>query len=106
MFGVGADHALWHRGLIGGAWQAWESLGGQLVSPVEVIGRASALDIFAVGLDGSLQTRHWDGSQWGAWTSLGGSIFSKVSAVSWSPNRLDVFGVGRDSSLLHIALSG
>jgi len=105
VFGVGSDHALWHRALVDGGWHAWESLGGQLTSSIEAIGRGSLIDVFAVGADSALQTRHWDGAAWSAWTSLGGTLFSGPSAVSWSADRLDVFALGRDSNLVHIALA-
>ncbi len=38
---------------------------------------------------------------WGGWESLGGIVTSPPSAVSWGPNRLDIFAVGTDSAMYH-----
>jgi hypothetical protein len=77
------------------------------------------IDVFGAAADGTLL--HWwaaDESEWGAlpqqveW-DLGGTLFnspsqpsipavaSPLSAVSWEPGRLDVFGVGSGQTLLH-----
>ena len=37
----------------------------------------------------------------GGWESLGGVITSTPNAVSWGPNRLDIFARGTDSALWH-----
>jgi hypothetical protein len=37
----------------------------------------------------------------GNWESLGGVLTSPLGAVSWGPNRIDVFGAGTDSALWH-----
>jgi hypothetical protein len=36
-----------------------------------------------------------------SWESLGGTLISPLRAVAWGGDRLDVFGVGTDSGLLH-----
>ena len=54
---------------------------------------ANRLDVF--GIDAATdQLAHWwwDGA-WGGPQVLGGALGSDVSAVSWGPNRLDVFAV-------------
>jgi hypothetical protein len=38
---------------------------------------------------------------WGNWEWLGGVITSPPQAVSWGPNRLDIFANGTDSALWH-----
>ena len=35
------------------------------------------------------------------WESLGGNLILQPAAVSWGPNRLDIFTVGTDSALWH-----
>jgi hypothetical protein len=40
-------------------------------------------------------------SSWGGWESLGGIIESPPVAVSWGPDRLDIFAVGTDQALYH-----
>lgn len=102
LFGVGTDHALWHRWTNGGSWGGWESLGGALDSrPTAVAWGPDRLDVFALGTDHALWHKWWDGHAWGGWESLGGSLFSQISAVSWRKNRLDIFAVGGDNALWH-----
>jgi len=47
----------------------------------------------------------WDGTRWGPsqpdWESLGGTFNGPPAAVSWGPNRLDIFGVSGDNIMLH-----
>ena len=60
----------------------------------------------------SLYHKAWDGSSWQPsltdWESLGGEIDKGTSpaAVSWGPNRLDIFVVGTDKALYHKAWDG
>jgi hypothetical protein len=54
--------------------------------------------------DGSLEHYGWQG----AWQSdnLGGILTTSPSAASWGASRLDVFALGTDDSLFHIAWDG
>ena len=36
------------------------------------------------------------------WESLGGTITSAPAAVSWGPNRIDVFARGQNQNLIHM----
>jgi hypothetical protein len=38
---------------------------------------------------------------WHDWESLGGTITSSPGAVSWDNDRIDVFAIGKDSTLHH-----
>ena len=38
---------------------------------------------------------------WHDWESLGGTITSVPGAVSWDNDRIDVFAIGKDSTLYH-----
>ena len=40
-------------------------------------------------------------SRWGGWESLGGIILVTPHAVSWGPNRLDIFARGSDNAMYH-----
>jgi len=40
-------------------------------------------------------------SHWSGWESLGGIIESPPVALSWGPNRLDIFAIGTDQALYH-----
>ncbi|WP_347302714.1 C1 family peptidase [Croceibacterium sp. TMG7-5b_MA50] len=50
---------------------------------------------------------HWargvtrPGVNWSGWEGLGGQITSRPQAVSWGPNRIDVFARGLDSAVHH-----
>ena len=39
--------------------------------------------------------------RWWPWQSLGGVVLSAPEAVTWGPNRLDVFAVGTDHAMWH-----
>ena len=62
------------------------------------------------GVDKALYHKAWDGSSWQpsltGWEKLGGQIFGNPAAVSWGPNRLDVFAGGDDKALYHKAWDG
>ena len=42
-----------------------------------------------------------DAAAWSGWEGLGGILESGPGAVSWGPDRLDVFAMGTDSSMYH-----
>jgi hypothetical protein len=62
--------------------------------------------VFARGLDNALWHRQHDGG-WGPWEQLGANQFlSHPTAVSWGPNRIDVFLRGTDNGLYTKAWDG
>jgi len=48
----------------------------------------------------------WNGSSWSPWQSLGGVITSDPAAVSWGPDRIDIFARGQDNGLWHMSWNG
>jgi serine protease AprX len=70
------------------------------------------MNVFATGRDSSVYHKWWDGATWGpngtagAWESLGGAALGPPKAVSWAPNRIDLFVLGQDSSLYHKSWDG
>ena len=51
------------------------------------------------GYYNNLYHKTWDGSSWQpskGWENLGHNIVSLPEAVSWGPNRIDVFLLGAD----------
>ena len=58
--------------------------------------------MFVKGTDNTLYKRTWNGSRWEDWQSLGGNIDSEPAAVSWGPNRTDVFARGPRRDLIHM----
>jgi hypothetical protein len=110
VFARGADFTLRHRTLEGGAWTTdWQNLGGSLASPpVAVSWGANRLDVFAIRRDDrAIVHRWWDGEFWNDWEHVAGGandvVFTSMpSAVSWAPERFDVFAVGADEALYHV----
>jgi hypothetical protein len=45
--------------------------------------------------------KRWNGDDWSEWRDLGGRLTSGPGAVSWEPNRIDVFVRGHDYQLAH-----
>ena len=107
LFAVGAGGAVWHRWGTFGAWEGWESLGGEVVgTPAVVTWGPDRLDLFAVGTDGRLFHKAWDGASWRpngtGWRPLGGDVIGSPTAVSWAPGRLDVFAPHPGGGIRHI----
>ena len=119
LFAIGQDGVLWHFWFDGQKWAPnWESLGspplGLVGTPSSVSRGPNRIDVFAIKTDGGVWHQWWDGSGWGSGESLpsppGGLTESKpftlpggISAVSWAPNRLDVFAIGGyNGNLWHI----
>ncbi len=113
IFGIDADDRSLQHWWFDNGWGnngAPESLGGTL-SPLglaAVSWQPGRLDIFGVGTDTTLE-HWWFDNGWGnngAPESLGGRLYppatSSVTAVSWHPGRLDIFGVDAvDNTLQH-----
>ena len=103
VFAAGRGNVPWWWHWDGLSWAQGLSLGGGGASlPGEPMAAVSpnpgVLDIFAVGIDHHLWHWHKDAVPWpGGWhpaEDLGGNLANlAVSAVSWGPGRVDVFGV-------------
>ena len=117
IFAVG-DRALYHKFWDGHSWQPaetdWESVGwGLLNQPLAVTTwGVDRLDIFGITFDKQLCHKYWDGSSWSpgddSFEILASDItfIFGVAAVSWGPNRIDIFGIGEEFQLLHIYWDG
>lgn len=101
---------LWHTWWTGQMWQGPERLGGSLVTvhPTAVSWSESRYyDVFAIGFDHTLQhwwsdTRGAGGPDIGGPRSLGGDLqYVAPKAISWGPDRCDVFALGNDGALQH-----
>ncbi|CAF9936654.1 MAG: hypothetical protein HETSPECPRED_010407 [Heterodermia speciosa] len=109
---------LYHKYWDGHQWGPhetdWENLGGDLFYyPVAATSwGVDRIDIFGIGYDKELYHKHWDGSSWrpsdDSLEALTPGVFFKTgpTAVSWGPNRNDVFGLGEDNNLLHFYWDG
>ncbi|MDD2754103.1 MAG: hypothetical protein PHS80_01115 [Methanothrix sp.] len=67
--GTGKDLQIKQR--IGGAWGAWQGLGG-FVQNLDSTSSAGNVYVFARGGDNALWYRNWNGLTWGDWQTLGG----------------------------------
>ena len=70
---------------------------------------ANRLDMFVAATDGQVYIKSWTGSQWvpsqTGWNPLGappGGIVGAPKAISWGPDRLDIFARGRNDGQLYI----
>lgn len=116
IFITGKDHNLLHKYWTGSSWQPsikdWENLGGGLTETYALAATTwgeNRLDIFGIGPDkdghNAVWHKYWDGSSWNPSNNklelLGGDFISEPAAVSWGPDRLDVFAIDRQHNLLH-----
>ncbi len=53
------------------------------------------------GADFTLRGNHTDGTTWFGWQNHGGDLASPPIAVSWGPDRIDIFAIFKDGALWH-----
>jgi hypothetical protein len=80
---------MWHKSSL------WIAL-GLLTALSECSGEEARSADSAAPLPGSRRDALWN-----PWESLGGTVASGVSAVSWGPNRLDIFADSSDGTVWH-----
>jgi hypothetical protein len=123
-FAVGLDQALWYRWWLNSEdpTEDWHTLGGQVIGrPAILSWGPDRLDVFVVGtLGGDVWHRSSTGTwspeasnvaiaatdaayldSYHDWESLGGPVVGPLAAVSWAPQRLDVFGRSSAGTVLH-----
>jgi hypothetical protein len=118
LFGRGTNGAIYHkRWTSSGSWWpstfGWQHVGGFATGTPEAVTWGSGrLDVFYRGGDPnpgsndvntmSLWHIYGNGSP-SNWTfqNLGGVLVTHPAVVSWGPNRIDVFGVGKDGRMWH-----
>jgi hypothetical protein len=97
----------------------WQNLGNGFPAGQGFTGSLTAtswgpnrIDVFGLGEDGNVKQLWWDGSgSWG-WTNLGNGFGAnagfagQITATSWGPHRLDVFGMGLDGNVKHLEFDG
>ncbi len=106
VFWRGTDNAIWYKGWKNN-WSASHSLGGTFTSgPAVAMMTTTRVDVFARGTDNALWHNIGSGTSesssnwsWSGWENLGGVLTSDPAAVSWGPDRIDVFARGTDNGL-------
>ncbi|KAI9856372.1 MAG: hypothetical protein M1813_009123 [Trichoglossum hirsutum] len=116
VFLVGNDKALHYKYYDGDGWVPpsagiFDNLGGYCTSrPVAISRSTGKIDIFVRGGDSGLWHLSYDSNVgWTNWTSISSStaIQAEPDAVSWGPDRIDVFAWGAtDRALLHKSFNG
>ena len=93
------DRRLCHRG-------SCRALSSPREQPVSS-GGPYARFVFALGKDFEMYFRVWAFNKWAppSWQSLGGKFKSDPAAVTWAPDRIDIFGIGMNGAMYHKALT-
>ncbi len=89
-------------------WSSWEDLGGCIIDAPSVSSwAANRLDIFVQGCNETgpnMYHKWWNNGSWYGWEAvpnLNARITSAPSAISWGPNRIDIFMRGEGGDLIH-----
>ena len=105
VFVISSENAkLYHKYWDGSQWSEYEDFGGKFAGAVGATSWGpNRIDIVGWGRDDyQYYYKFWDGYQWNpsatGWSSKKGSFASSPSVVSAVENRLDIYGVARDSS--------
>jgi hypothetical protein len=113
VFALGPDQAMMQISWTSVGWTGWKQLGGCFTTPpVAIAGANGRIDLFSRGPDGILYQSAFIGGDWNDWTLLGGPLLAEPAAASmpaavrWGNNNLDVFTVGFDGALWHLAWDG
>ena len=116
IFQVGKNGSLMHKFYDGSAWQpaetAFESLGGELdalTALAATVNGSNPIDVFGLSMESdSIYHKYWDGSSWqpdgDKMEDLGDGSTQIVfgpTAVSWGPNRTDVFALDAERKPKH-----
>ena len=113
VFVLGPDQAMLQISWTPAGWSGWIQLGGCFTTtPVAIAGPNGRVDLFGRGPDGMLYKSAFISGAWNEWSLLGGPLLaepiaaSMPTAVRWGADNLDVFAVGFDGALWHIAWDG
>lgn len=113
VFATGSDGAVrtaaWEPAFKG-SWHGWWQIAGGKAAPgapVAAVSRSNdKLDVFVVGLNGAVATAAWEPAfkgSWHGWWQVGTGIAvpqgGRISAVSRSPDKLDIFACGTDGGI-------
>ncbi|KAK8079450.1 hypothetical protein PG997_007268 [Apiospora hydei] len=93
----------------GGAWSAWEDLGGAgfIGNPVATSWGADRMDFWAIdSSEGALHHLFWDGKGYrpslDEWENLGGEFTDTPRVVHWKPDHADIVGKRLEDGRLYV----
>ena len=102
------SHKWWDGHQWGPSASKLETLGGNLsTAPTAVSWGKDRMDIFAASTKGLLYHKYFDGHSWQPSNAdfeklaIGFDASYSLSACTWGPNRLDVFGIGPGKAVIH-----
>jgi hypothetical protein len=109
-FAIGAGTRLLHRfsDSEGIEFSDWRSLGtphGLTIDthPTAVSRGPNLLDCFVTASDQYLWNISWNGTSWSEWQRIGiRKVIGSPAVCSWSPQRLDLMVLDKNSNLLHL----
>ncbi len=85
------------------ATEAWEALGGVLLTDVAAATPPDdddrRVETFHLGTDGAVHGRQWDGGQWRPFFPLGGDVVARPS-VFLSSDRLDLYALSASNTIV------
>ncbi|KAB0681340.1 tectonin domain-containing protein [Aureimonas leprariae] len=100
---IGHDKAVYHRFFraAGEASATWMRIAGTAVRQPSLVRRGDELNLVVIGTDAAMYRKagQTDLPPGGDWAALSGKFTSPPATVSWGPSRIDMFGLGFDSSL-------
>lgn len=103
---TGPDQMLYRKTWNGNTWIDWRKTtnGGIFISGPTITaspGETNALHVFGVSTDKALYHSivYINDDTWTSWENLGGGLVGDPAAVSWGPNRFDIFSIAGDEQL-------
>jgi serine protease AprX len=123
VFGVSPNNSIWHKFHTAQLFQpaGFENFSGDVKYTPSVVSWApDRLDYFVVGKNGSAYYRYWnwqgsvENSSWVPWPyheallgqNVAGDFVGPLGVASWGPGRLDVVGLTKNGSYLHLYFDG
>lgn len=108
-FVIGNNAQLYHKAFNGG-WSGYTALGGVCIRGVAAASpAANRVDAFVVGTDNRIYQKTRVGvNPWSAFVAIPGAVaaYSAPAAVSRGPGLLDVFYLGANNAVYHLAFNG
>ncbi|HBG26015.1 MAG: hypothetical protein A2Y10_03905 [Planctomycetes bacterium GWF2_41_51] len=93
-----------------GSWDSsWTNIGGDNLIGLDICSmNHDRIDVFAwCSEDNRLKQKTWkEDTGWGDWINRGGSLTSNPTAVSWGPDRIDIFVKNNNNKLGQLTYNG